>query len=221
MTTTTTTALANRIGALQAPQLDYILLDGSQSMMGKWWDCLGALEGYINVLKAENIGSHGIIQVFDTHDLNYIARNSTLDQWESFGAKPIGAHWGSTPLYDAINLMGRSLRNLDPPRCRIIIVTDGAENGSNYTDATQARAILDWCRAKGWQVTFIGADFNNSTQAKLLGATESNSLGVQRQKLLEAGRSAGQKAARHALFGEDIKFTEDERKNFGGYLTNG
>jgi hypothetical protein len=211
--------IANRVGSLQAAQLDYILLDGSSSMMGKWWDCLGALQGYIDVLKAENIGSHGIIQVFDTIDLNLIARDCTLDQWKPFAEDPIGAHWGSTPLYDAVNLMGRTLRDLDPPRARIVIVTDGAENGSRYTDATQARAILDWCRAKGWQVTFIGADFNNSAQAKLLGADEANSIGVRKQKLLEAGKQFGQKAARHALFGEDIRFTEDERKNFGGYLT--
>jgi hypothetical protein len=212
---------ANRIGTLQAPQLDYILLDGSQSMQSKWWDMLGSLEGYIDVLKAENISSQGIIQVFDSIDLNMIARNSTLDRWESFRKEPIGAHWGSTPLYDAINLMGRSLRDLDPPKARIVIVTDGAENGSRYTDCTQARAILDWCRAKGWQVIFIGADFNNSMQAKLLGANDDNSVGVRKQKLVEAGRKMGQKAARHALFGEDIKFSEEERENFGGYLTNG
>jgi hypothetical protein len=213
------TNLINRTGTLQAPQLDYILLDGSSSMMGKWWDTIGALEAYVDVLKSQNINSHGIIQVFDSHNLDNVQRDDTLDNWTSL--TDVGAHWGMTPLYDAINLMGRKLRDLAPPRCSIVIVTDGDENGSRHTNHDQARAILDWCRAQGWQVTFLGADFNNSSQAKLLGADETNAVGARREKLLEAGKSLGEKRAKHALYGDDINFSEDERKNFGGYLTNG
>lgn len=212
-------AVANRVGTLQAPQLDYILLDGSSSMSHKWWDTIGALEGYVDVLKSQNINSHGIIQLFDSHDLNCILRDATLDKWGSLN--DLGYNGGMTPLYDAINLMGRTLRDLNPPRCAITIVTDGDENGSHYTDHAQARAILDWCRAQGWQVTFLGADFNNSMQAKLLGADDSNSVGVRKELLAKAGKSLGEKRAKNALYGDDINFSEDERKNFGGYLTNG
>jgi hypothetical protein len=188
-------------------------------MQSKWWETVGALTAYIDVLKSQNISSHGILQVFDSVDLDSVQRDTTLDQWTPLA--DLGSHWGMTPLYDAINLMGRRLRDLDPPRCSIVIVTDGDENGSRHTTDVQARAILDWCRAKGWQVTFLGADFNNSKQAKLLGADDSNSVGVQKMKLLEAGRALGDKRVKHALYGDDINFSEDERKNFGGYLTNG
>jgi hypothetical protein len=211
--------LAHRPGKLQAAQLDYILLDGSSSMMGKWWDSIGALRGFMDVLTAQNIGSHVILQVFDSHDIESIQKDCTLADCGDLS--DIGAHWGMTPLYDAINLMGRRLRDLDPPKCSIVIVTDGEETGSKVTTADQARAILDWCRAKGWQVTFIGADFNNCKQAQLLGADDSNSLGVQKTRLLETGKALGEKRVKHALFGDDINFSEDERKNFGGYLTNG
>jgi hypothetical protein len=209
-----------REGALQSTQLDYILVDGSASMMNKWWDCMGALDGFITTLKTQGVSSHGIIQVFDSHDLDYVARDSEIGTWRTFGDDPIGAHWGATPLYDAIFLMGQKLQAMDPDKASIVIVTDGEETGSQVND-TQARAVLDWCRAKGWQVTFIGCDFNNSRQAKLLGADESNSIGVQKAKLLEAGKAFGDKRAKHAKFGDDISFSPDERKNFGGYLTNG
>lgn len=211
--------LANRTGALQAPQLDYILLDGSSSMMGKWWDSIGALDNFLNVLRARNVGSQVIMHVFDSRDLESIQRDCLLADVGSLA--DVGAHWGMTPLYDAINLMTRKLAALDPPACSIVIVTDGDDTSSESTDVVQARALLDWCRAKGWQVTFIGADFNNFKQARLLGADESNSVGVQKAKLLEAGKALGEKRARHAATGEDINFSEDERKNFGGYLTNG
>jgi hypothetical protein len=209
-----------REGSLQSTQVDYILVDGSGSMMGKWWDCMGALEQFIKTLKAQGVSSHGIIQVFDSHDLDYVARDSEIGTWQPFSSDPIGANWGATPLYDAIFLMGQKLQAMDPDKASIVIVTDGEETGGQI-DEVQARAVLDWCRAKGWQVTFIGCDFNNSRQAKLLGADESNTIGVQKKLLGEAGKSLGEKRVKHAKFGDDISFNEDERKNFGGYLTNG
>jgi len=212
-------ALTNRTGALSAPQLDYILIDGSGSMMDKWWDSQAGLQGYVDVLKSENISSHGIIHIFDNHNLSDIQRDAALADWPNFKDHPLVATWGMTPLYDAINLMARELAALDPARCSIIIVTDGDENGSQHTSSDQARALLDWCRAKGWQVTFLGADFNNSAQAKLLGANESNSIGVQRHKLLEAGKLLGKKRVNNARYGNDISFTDDEKTTFGGLLS--
>ena len=211
--------IANRTGTLQAPQLDYILVDGSSSMMDKWWDSIGALDSFLSVLKSQNVGSQVILHTFDSRDLECIQRDCLLADVGPL--TDVGAHWGMTPLYDAINLMVRRLAALDPPKCSIVIVTDGDDTSSKTTDVTQARALLDWCRAKGWQVTFIGADFNNMRQAAALGANESNSIGVQKAKLLEAGKTLGEKRLNHARNDDEINFTEDERKNFGGYLTNG
>lgn len=214
-------SLVNRTGTLLAPQLDYILIDGSGSMMDKWYDTLAALDGFMDALRGMNIASHGIVHVFDSRELKTIERSSVIGDWPLFSREPIRCPGGMTPLYDAINLMGRELRELNPPRASIVIITDGDENGSRHTSAAQARAILDWCRAKGWQVTFLGADFNNSKQAKLLGADEANSVGVQKALLKDAGKALGAKRVRNALFGEDMNFSDEERKNFGGYLTNG
>ncbi len=212
-------SLIHRSGTLLAPQLDYILIDGSGSMVMKWYDTLAALDGFMDALRGMNIASHGIVHVFDSRNLATIERDSVIGDWPRFSVSPISCPGGMTPLYDAINLMGRELRELNPPRASIVVITDGDENGSRHTTHVQARAILDWCRAKGWQVTFLGADFNNSKQAKLLGADESNSVGVQQRLLTAAGKLLGEKRVRNALFGEDINFTSEERKNFGGYLT--
>jgi hypothetical protein len=219
--TNTSTSLMCRGGGLSAPQLDYILVDGSGSMMSKWWETLAGLDSYINILKSQNISSHGIVQVFDTRDPDYIQRDCPIGEWPLFHEADLKSGFESTPLYDAINIMGRRLRDLDPARCAITIVTDGAETSSRYTTDVQARAILDWCRAKGWQVTFLGADFNNSRQAALLGADASNSIGVQKALMSEAGKALGEKRVLNARYGHDINFTADEKKDFGGYLTDG
>ena len=213
-----TNQLINREGALQAPQLDYFLIDGSGSMIDKWWDFLATLDQFTATLKSEGVSSHGIVTVFDSNMLDNTQRDCPIGDWPRFVDTPLTAHWGSTPLYDAINIMGRALAEIQPQRARIVIVTDGGENGSRYTTHQEARAILDWCRAQGWQVTFIGCDFNNSAQAKLLGADSNNSLGVSKAKLVDAGKLLGTKAARHARGGDDITFSDDEKSTFGGYL---
>lgn len=214
----TNNSLINREGALQAPQLDYFLVDGSGSMIDKWWEFLATLDQFRETFVSQGCSSHGIVTVFDSNMLEDTQRDCPIGDWPKFVDAPLAAHWGSTPLYDAINLMGRALAEIQPQRARIVIVTDGGENGSRYTTDQEARAILDWCRAQGWQVTFIGCDFNNSTQAKLLGADDSNSLGVSKAKLQEAGKLLGHKAAKHARGGDDIGFTDDEKQTFGGYL---
>lgn len=205
-------------GSLQAPQLDYILMDGSFSMQDKWWDSMAALDGFMSVLRARNIHSHGIANVFSGRELSSIQRDSLISQWDTFSQDPLTSAWGITPLYDAINNMARHMRDLDPPNASIVIVTDGDEYGSEHTTADQARAMLDWCRAKGWQVTFLGADFDNTRQAKLLGADASNSIGVRQKLLGDAGKLLGQRRANHAQSGEDINFTKDEQTKFGGFL---
>lgn len=199
-------------------KLDYILLDGSGSMQSKWWDMLGSIDSYVATLKAAQVGTHMMLQVFDSYDIDQTYRDTTIDKWIGFAEDPIGSHFTSTPLYDAIARMCQKLRDLNPENCSILIVTDGEENASRAVDQTQARALLDWCRAHGWQVTFMGCDFNNANQARALGANDTNSIGVQKALLTDAAKAFAKKRANNAMFGTDIDFTSDEKSQFGGYL---
>jgi hypothetical protein len=204
---------------LLAPQLDYILVDGSGSMSDKWRETLAGLRNFMSVLHAENIHSHGILHVFDTANIEYIQRDDKISEWDVISTNSVSMPGGGTPLYDAINIMVRRIAELDPPRCSIVIVTDGMEADSKITSQDQARNLLDWCRAKGYQVTFLGSDFNNDAQAAALGANERNSIGVTTALLGEAGKLLGKKRVDNARSGRDIDFTGDEKSSFGGYLT--
>jgi len=147
-------------------------------------------------------------------------RDVPIADWKDLMPDPVAGHFSMTPLYDAINLMGRKLRDLDPPRCAITIVTDGDEQGSSFTNLTQAKSILDWCRAKGWQVTFIGAEFNNAKLAASLGCNPSAAIGVDRKLLPDAARSLAKKRAMYGLYGDAMHFSDDERQEFGGFLSD-
>lgn len=210
--------LVNKSQGLLAPQLDYILLDGSGSMISKWDQTLAGLDAYFNVLRTASLHSHGILQVFDDSNAEYIQRDSTIIDWPRFDRSTVDLPGGGTPLYDAINIMVRRLAALAPEKCSIVIVTDGGANGRQQTDFTQAKALLDWCRAQGWQVVFLGADFNNSGQAQQLGATPQTFISVQKGRIKEAGKLLGDKRLRYGQTGDDIGFNDDEKSDFGGYL---
>jgi hypothetical protein len=104
-----------------------------------------------------------------------------------------------------------------PLKASLIIITDGDENASKTT-GEQAKALLDWCRAMGWQVTFLGCDFENSAQAKLLGANDSNAIGVSAKRLTDATSLLAEKRARYSQYGTDMDMTKDEKTELGGLL---
>lgn len=209
---------AERSHELIGTELDYVLLDGSGSMISLWDQTLACLENYFSKLRRANIGNHGILQVFDEPNLDWVQRDSTISTWPAFNRVNVDIPGGGTPLYDAVNIAVRRLAELAPQKCTFIIVTDGDNNGSRHTTADEARALLDWCRAQGWQVIFLGADFDNMQDAVALGAREQEFIGVQRARLHEAGDALADKRIKFARTGEDIGFDGDEKQKFGGYL---
>lgn len=217
-TSTTRNAIATRPGALLAPQTDYILVDGSSSMLDKWWDFMSSLDAFVDQLRTAQLNSHVICQVFDSYNLSMIQRDCLLHDCPTFHDAPLESTWGMTPLRDAIHSMGLALRDLDPARASVVVVTDGDDTGSKLS-WDQAKSILDWMKAKGWAVTFIGCDYNNTLQASRLGITDANSIGVAKAMLTDAAKNFAEKRKRHYHTGEDIRFTDDEKQQFGGYLT--
>lgn len=218
---TSITLRSSELEASGPTQFDFILLDGSGSMKEKWWSMLAAIDAYVDTLKARAVKTHIRLDIFDDHHLDLRGRDTDIAQWKNFVDQPLGANWGGTPLYDAIVIMGRSIRDINPAACSITIVTDGENGWNKFATLDQAKAVLDWLRALGFQVTFIGCDFDNDAQARALGANASNSIGVQKSKLIAAARSYGEKRAKHAHSGAAISFSDDEKEKFGGYLGHG
>src|SRR5258706_1447631 len=219
-----TTDPTNRTSVPQKTNLqyDYLLLDGSGSMCSKVWESLDAIDAYVSGLKAQNVNSHIRVATFSTavdSSLDYdTVRDTPIDKWTPVITEPFGIRGGTTPLYDSINIMIKQLRDLDPPKVSIVIITDGDENSSK-TNVHQAKALLDWERARGWQITFMGCDFDNQAQARLLGANDSNSVGTSAQRIADAAAELAKKRAHHAKYGTPMHFTDEERNRFSGYLS--
>lgn len=216
--------LASDALTLSKAQYDDIVLDGSGSMNDQWWPMLAAIDGYVDQLKLNQLDSHIRLSVFTTSGdrgidaMDLVARNTPIAQWTPLVTDPIGSYFGGTPLYDAIALAGMRLQKLDPARASLLIVTDGGENGSKFTSLEQAKGVLAWCRAKGWQVTFIGCDFNNQRLAEQLGVHPSASIGVAQAHVADAIRTLADKRAKFGRTGDPMHWTDDEKSEFGGYL---
>jgi hypothetical protein len=201
-------------------QIDYILLDASSSMTTKWWDMLDAIDEYIKSLRKKGIDSRLLMCSFSSATLSYQWRDGPMATLPLMSDDPPGLHGGATPLYDAINTMAHTLRDLNPPQCSVTICTDGEDTGNKFTTLAQAKALLDWMRLRGWTVAFIGANFNNEQMARGLGGA-SQSLGTSTKRLGEAMRLLADRRARYGRTGESIEFSDAERTKFGGYLGHG
>lgn len=202
-------------------QLDYILIDGSSSMGDKWAPLLASLDTYIKTLAEQQISTHINVMVFENSGsglVENLIRDESITDWHSFRDYWHDLPGGDTPLYDAIYRMGLRLRDAAPENAAITIVTDGDENGSRFATEDMARGIIEWMKAQGWQVTFMGCDFNNSRQARALGASDANSIGVRKHLLTDAASALAAKRARNVRSGADITFSDDEKEQFGGYL---
>jgi von Willebrand factor type A domain len=198
-------------------QIDYVLVDSSGSMHHMWQDAMAAVDGYVSGIQGVDttvtmaVFSQGYGAEFDYR----VERESKAAEWYSVsGVTCIG---GGTPLYDAINHMCRILHEKMPTKCSIAIVTDG-EDTSSKTTVEHAKSLLDWCRRRGWQVTFLGCNFENSRQAKALGADTSNALGIKAKQLVDATSALAAKRRHYDQFGSQMGFTDEEKKAFGGYL---
>jgi hypothetical protein len=201
-------------------QLDYVLMDASGSMSGRWDPSMQAVDSYVAGLTANAVSTKVIMATFcDSHGFQYRrVREAPVAEWpQVYLDDAIEQSGGYTPLYDAINEMGLEIRNLNPTKCSILIVTDGEENTSKTT-LVQAKAILNWLRRRGYQITFLGCDFENSIQAKALGASPQDFIGLTKERLAEAKALLAQKRHYYDKYGKPMGFDETEKKNLGGFL---
>lgn len=158
----------------------YILLDRTGSMGPIWAETLSSINGYVEKLATDRIDARITLATFDSNDgtqFDVIRRSADVKEWKPVTDRDATPR-GYTPLYDAIGrLMG--LANADAAdRATVIIVTDGQENASREVTREGAKVMLDRVREKGWDVVFLGANFDAFSQAASLGGAAAQTLNV-------------------------------------------
>jgi len=153
----------------------YILLDRTGSMEPMWTEALSSVNAYADGLAAldggPRVDADITLAVFDAQDglqFDVLRKDVDAENWNNVTSREVSPR-GMTPLYDAIGRMV-SLAEADrPEKAIIVIMTDGEENSSKEMTKATAKAALDRVRAKGWEVVFLGANFDNISDADSVG----------------------------------------------------
>lgn len=156
-------------------QHDFILLDrsGSMAKKGLWTEALAAINLYVKKLADGNIDTGVTLATFDKDGQDFkfeVVRDRIIPRtWDQVTIAD-AAPRGMTPLNDAVCRIVAMAEAGTYDKVAVVVMTDGLENASVEDRAgTAARAGLDRIRARGWQVVFLGADFDNAAQAAFYG----------------------------------------------------
>lgn len=175
----------------------FILLDRSGSMEwnGRWPHTIDAINGYVAELSGSDLDISITLSVFDTFgnvpSYSYLGSRAPLcfevvrricryGDWVPLPRVGGVGPRGGTPLFDAI---GRQIAAIETDatilrgdKVVIAIMTDGQENSSLEVTRDGARTGLNNMRARGHQVLFMGADFENMTQSSDLGGVRGQTV---------------------------------------------
>ncbi|HOY79949.1 MAG TPA: vWA domain-containing protein [Hyphomonadaceae bacterium] len=153
----------------------YILLDRSGSMESLWKEALSSVNAYAKELANKKDGpavdSHITLAVFDEQaglQFDVLRRKQLATSWEKVTDADATPR-GMTPLLDSL-IRIIALADADKPdKAVIVVMTDGMENASKEVTRDGVKAALDRVKAKGWEVIFLGANFDNIGDASSVG----------------------------------------------------
>lgn len=196
----------------------YILLDRSGSMQSNWAETIGAINAYVDGLKGDKATKETAVTVaaFDNQEPYKVMRDKVAaTSWQPIGAHEVDPR-GATPLFDAVGKLVTSIRADVPKRATIVILTDGMENASQEITKEAAKAMLDDMRSKGYDVIFIGANFDAFSQGAGLGNAQGQTLNMSPGNYANAMKGLSSRTAAYTSTGSVANFSDDERKRAAG-----
>jgi hypothetical protein len=153
----------------------YILLDRSGSMQSLWVEALSSVNAFAKELANKKDGpavdSHVTLAVFDSQEtlrFDVLRRKQAALHWEPVTDKDATPR-GMTPLLDAMARIIALAEADNPDKAVIVMMTDGAENASREVTRDGIKQALDRVKARGWEVIFLGANFDNISDAGSVG----------------------------------------------------
>ncbi len=204
-------------------QHDFILLDRSGSMAdgGRWKETLSSINAYVKKLADDKVDTGVTLATFDDHGgvkFEVIRDRIIPSTWAPVTEQEIGPR-GGTPLNDAIAKIvakaNEGFNGAQYEKLALVIMTDGHENASREhpggVGQQRIKKMLDDCRAKGWQVIMLGADYDNMAQALSYGTVAAQSFGTASANLAGTMRMTAEKRATYGATGQSITLSDDEK----------
>jgi von Willebrand factor type A domain len=174
----------------------YILLDRSASMAGERWEtAIGSINEYVTTLKNEKTKANITVATFDSSNVGHQTYARPAN-WSNNSLRGIGSSdpnsfdllrndvaiskfallspqdsspRGGTPLYDSTAKLLNLAEKNNAEKTVIIIMTDGEENSSRTYTLSAIKDRIATCQHRGWEVIFLGAEFNADHTASTYG----------------------------------------------------
>jgi uncharacterized protein YegL len=196
-------------------QHDFILLDRSGSMGTRWVEAVNSVNAYVHKLAEDKVDTGVTLIVFDhvngKMDFHILRDRIIPSTWHDVSPKEVEPR-GGTPLNQALCKIVELAMAGDYTRVATVIMTDGEENQSarEFTRET-AKAALDRCRAKGWQVIFLGIEFDNWQQGHGYGNFAGSTFSAAGGQMVNSTRGMASKRADYGATGATMSWTDDEK----------
>jgi hypothetical protein len=136
---------------------------------------------------------------------------STANKWEPVTDKDATPR-GMTPLFDALGRIVALAEKASPDKAVIVVMTDGAENHSREITKQGAKAALDRCKGRNWQVVFLGADFDAFGEAAQVGVAAAQTLNMMAGNYQASMKGLAAQTRCYFAAGESMSFSDEDRK---------
>jgi hypothetical protein len=214
-----------------------ILLDRSGSMSLHWVETLQALNGYITEMAVARPDAIVTLVAFDepgpaggAMTANPFTGQQTLDSKPGYHVlrhkvpanvfPPLEVNEclprGGTPLLDALGRITNEMLQANPERAVLVVLTDGHENASKHWQKERIQGRLNELKVKGWEVLFLGADFDAVSQAGGLGVVMDKALNMTSGHYGAAVAAMASSTVGYAAAGTPMNFSEADRKRARG-----
>jgi hypothetical protein len=198
----------------------YILLDRTGSMGPIWTEALGSVNAFVAQLSQDEDSKDETritLACFDYQEslqFDILRRDVTVGAFQPISDADASPR-GMTPLFDAIARI-TALAEMDAPRkAMLIVMTDGEENSSREVTKTGAAAALERVREKGWQVVFLGANFDAFGEAGKVGVAASQTLNAAPMAMSASMANLAKKSRAYQRMDQAVAFNDADRAEAG------
>jgi Mg-chelatase subunit ChlD len=202
----------------------FMLLDRTGSMQGRWDEAISSVNAYVEQVRTaagvdlltdqDRVTLVAFDHYPDTMDFRVLRNAQPLKAWEPVKINEVSPR-GSTPLLDAVVRIAAMAETRASEKTVLVIMTDGKENSSIEVKREGAKAAIERMQAKGWQVVYLGVQFDAFDQAGQLGIARGQTMSASAGHLRAAMDSTSHGTADYMKRGTQMGYTVEDRKASG------
>jgi Mg-chelatase subunit ChlD len=202
----------------------FMLLDRTGSMQGRWDEAVSSVNAYVEQVRdAAGVDlltdqDRVTLAAFDHFgaglDLQVLRDGQPMKEWKPLGISEVTPR-GNTPLLDAVVRIAAMAEARASEKTVLVVMTDGKENASTECTKQDAKAAIGRLQARGWQVVYLGVQFDAFDQAGQLGIALGQTMSASAGHLRAAMDSTSHSTAAYMKRGMQIKYTVEDRKASG------